>query len=1417
MPPKRHGNRDNPPTSDTDDERPTSSPVITMTEDALQSLVANIARSQIEANQLLMEKIFAKGQSQDSPTPPPDACATLTHGNFAKCTTRFDGTTKNADAVEAFIDAVQVYKECTNVNNDHALKGFPMLLTGEAAVWWQGVKASVTSWEDALRRLRGMFGVPRPAHKIFRDIFATEQQPSERADVFVSKVRALIAKLPYSVPENMCVDIIYGLLNRKLRKRVLRDAVDSVEVLLEKARLVEEALAEVSDPSITPIPPRDVPASKTKRPRPRCNYCKIFGHDTAECRNKSRNLSKPDEHPAAKPSTSDIRCYGCGQLGVVRSKCDTCKGTSKMNFQSAQVDNVEYARPTVMIQVVGQNGAAILDTGSTHSIAGPMLHQLLVRAGVEFIETHRTVGLADGSQQVRAALTCDTVVTLGRRRVLTSFIVFPGADTRTLLGRDFIMQAKVVLDLPQGSWYYSDAPHETHQFMTSYDLPSGKETELMGVDTSKFTLRDDEGTNLTTEQKCQLNALLVRKADRFATDGPPTEYAEHHIKVSEKQEPIASPPYRLSQSKKALLERELKKLLDEDIIEECESPWAANVVLVAKKDGGVRLCVDYRQLNAVTEPDRYPLPRMEDILHAAKTSNFMTTCDLRSGYFQVGVTPSHRDMTAFVTPLGTFRFKRMPMGLRNSGATFQRLVDRFKSGRILSDVTILAYLDDIIILSDTFEKHLQDLEAVLDRLKMYNLRVNREKSYFARDSVKFLGHLIVPGGIQADPDKVEAIVGMAAPQNTKHLKTFLQTSSWFRRYIPNYARTAKPLTDLLKKSATWTWSSSQQEAFEEIKELLVSAPILRQADETKPYTLRTDSSGYCLGAVLMQGEAQDERPIEYASRLLLPAERNYSTTEREALAVVWAVTKYRGYIEGSSVVVKSDHQPLRWLMSVKSPSGRLARWALTLQEFDLKIEYTPGRSNAIADTLSRPPCGDERSCDLCFAEVDLPARSPRDVRDNQLKDPALLEIIKDLEEPQEPFRGRGWSDRGFILSDGILYRYGPEEEDEETACLVVPEHERSKVLADYHDAATAGHFGVDRTLHRLRARYYWPGMKQSVADYIKRCVDCQRYKTDNRKPAGLLQTPATTRRFEVIAVDLFGPLPETADKNKWILIVEDTCTRWVELFALRNATGPECAKLLVNEVFLRYGVPRRVLSDNGVQFVSEVVQQVCHTFGITQSLTPRYHPQANPVERKNRDLKPQLSILVRRDHKVWDTHLAAIRFAMNSVITSSTGYSPAYLTFGREIRAPADAVTDMRAIIESDNVVTVLTPYLKKLSSVLLDARDVHEKNQAIQKRNADEHRRPAPDYAVGDLVLLKTQGANDTWRGQTPKFIPRRDGPYRVKEISSPTTYVLEQVGSCESVGRYHVSQLTPFVGDAVPPVKEKKRRGRPRKVVVA
>ena len=551
------------------------------------------------------------------------------------------------------------------------------------------------------------------------------------------------------------------------------------------------------------------------------------------------------------------------------------------------------------------------------------------------------------------------------------------------------------------------------------------------VSAEELLLRHDEGTALDQTERKQLNDLICEYADLFQPGGPATPMAEHRIDTGD-HPPVSSPPYRLPKAKREILKREVDRMLREDIIEECESPWGAPTVMVPKKDGTYRICVDYRELNRITVADRYPMPRIDDLLHSTQKAAAITSLDLKWGYHQVPVREVDRDKTAWITPFGVYRFKRMPFGLRNSGATFQRLIDQLR--KLLPLLLLLLYLDDILLLSRLFQDHLRELRALFDMLRKFQLRLNRVKCPFCCTEVRYLGHIISEEGIRPDPEKVSVIMDMPPPNTLKKLTSFLQTCSWFRRFIPNFSKVAEPLSRLTKKTVAWTWESEQEAAFKELKRPLTTEPILQQADENRPFILRTDASAVSLGACLLQGEKGEEHPVEYASRLLTSAERNYSTTEREALAVVWAVGKFRCYIEGCRTVVASDHQPLRWLMSLKTPTGRLARWALLLQPFDLDIQYVPGRANVVADMLSRIPEDDqtagqgepEPDADVCAIALDLPRRSAAETREEQLKDPELRLIIEAFEQDSAQEHFMRYTNRGYVMSGGVLYRYaGP--------------------------------------------------------------------------------------------------------------------------------------------------------------------------------------------------------------------------------------------------------------------------------------------------------------------------------------------------------------------------------------------------------
>ncbi|KAJ8909250.1 hypothetical protein NQ315_012582, partial [Exocentrus adspersus] len=430
--------------------------------------------------------------------------------------------------------------------------------------------------------------------------------------------------------------------------------------------------------------------------------------------------------------------------------------------------------------------------------------------------------------------------------------------------------------------------------------------------------------------------------------------------------------------------------------------------------------------------------------------------------------------------------------------------------------------------------------------------------------------------------------------------------------------------------------------------------------------------------------------------------------------------------------------------------------------------------------------------------IDLPNKDSLEVRQEQLQDPEVKKVISALEEGS-PEESCPWAHRGYLMNQGVLYRY-TQDGDEEEAQLVVPSHKQAEVLQQYHDAPTAGHYGIEHTLPKIRTKYFLPGMRASVAKYIKECAQCQRYKATNLKPAGLLQTPAIQQRFEVLAVDLFGSLPPGPQQERWVLIIEDYATRWIELFALESATADQCAWTLVYEVFLRYGFPRRLISDNGSQFISSIMQQITYCLDIDHRFTPVYHPSGNPVERRNRELKTQLSILLGQDHAQWPSKLSSIRFAMNTT------------------RCPMELQYDLRQVVVNDNFIPEVTPRLLRMVDTMLVVRDTHEREQDRRKEYADSHRRPGNAYAPGDKVWVATHGHSSTRRGQTSKFYPKRDGPYIILSATGPNSYqIADPAKPTKAIGTYHTSALTPVVESSkeppVAPIRALRKRGRPRK----
>ena len=468
------------------------------------------------------------------------------------------------------------------------------------------------------------------------------------------------------------------------------------------------------------------------------------------------------------------------------------------------------------------------------------------------------------------------------------------------------------------------------------------------------SLVDKCDSDLSNEQRARVAALLHKYQDLFRADGEPlqgrTSVVKHDIPTGTHR-PIKMAARRLRGDRREIEENEIKKMLDANIIEPSTSAWSAPVVLVTKKDGSTRFCVDYRKLNDVTVKDAYPLPRIDDSLEALAGCKWFSVCDLASGYWQVELSEEAKEKSAFVTKSGLFQFKVMPFGLCNAPATFERLMETVLQG-LMWDRCIV-YLDDVISFGSTFSSALNHLEQIFQRFRHAHLQIKAQKCSLFQKQVDFLGHVVSRDGVSCDPKKIEAVQKWPVPNTVKTVRSFLGFVGYYRRFIKDFAHNAEPLTHLTKTEVPFVWRSQCQQAFEKLRQALISAPILSYPQPGAPYILDTDASQVGLGGVLSQVQAGEERVLAYCSRTLRPSQRRYCTTKREMLAAVSMCMHFRSYLRGQPFLLRTDHASLKWLTNFKETDGMLARWFSKLSQFSAKLEHRAGRRHGNADGLSR--------------------------------------------------------------------------------------------------------------------------------------------------------------------------------------------------------------------------------------------------------------------------------------------------------------------------------------------------------------------------------------------------------------------------------------------------------------------------------
>lgn len=1011
---------------------------------------------------------------------------------------------------------------------------------------------------------------------------------------------------------------------------------------------------------------------------------------------------------------------------------------------------MEDERPYADIYVLNSKYKALLDSGASLSCLGGDSYKIFLDLGVKLTKTDFNVTTADGTcQPVLGSLTLPVTYNLTTKEVI--FYVIPSLTPNFILGVNF--------------W---------RQFRIAPELFSEVRAPQLGGQINEVRAIRPASSLTATENKALSNIIKKFESISYENKGLGLTHLVKH-KIITTGPPIKQRYYPLSPARQKQLETEVDEMLRLGVIRPSRSPWPSPVLIVTKKDGTGRFCLDSRKINNVTVRDSYPLPYISRILDKLGGARYVSSIDLSKAFWQIALDNDSCQKTAFVVPgRGLFEFTRMPFGLKNAPSELQRLADALFGPEF--DENAFCYLDDLILVSEDLESHLNLLNRVYERLRDAGLTINLTKSEFCKAELKYLGYMVDSQGLRTDPVKIDCIKNFPVPKNAKQIRAFIGLCGYFRRFIKGFSGIAAPLTRLTgskKGISNFAWSTEAETAFNDLKRALTTAPVLSCPDFTKPFSIHCDASSAGIGGVLIQTIDGLEHPIAYYSRCLNTNERNYGITERELLAVLDSVTHFRPYIEGSHFTVVTDHSSLKWLGSLSNPSGRLARWSSRLSQFSFDVVHRKGTQHIVPDVLSRK--------DLAL----LSGGNPMSTTDKW-----YVNTWKGCQEFPQRFLN-------FQIRNNELFRHTKTNLAlcEDTAWKkVVPMELRQEILSNVHESPRACHPGVFKTYKKLQLRYYWPNMYKDAKQFVNRCKTCKAHKISTAAPNGISSNPKrVTRPMQMLSLDLVGPLPRSYSGFTVILTCVDVFSKFTWLFPLRNGSAKSIIKNLEENIFLVHGVPRTVVCDNGRQFISREFKALLQSYNIPPPFyNSFYTPQNNVVERYNQTLGTALSILVDSDHRNWSKFLPQIQSAMNNSVNCATGFTPYFLMHGREQILDGDL--HRNPIANEDNISNhydqpkVYAQRLEELSSIYEKVSDALLK--AYQKGATHYNlRRKHVTYQVGDIVwrrnFVQSNALNYISQKLSPRFVQNV-----VVEKKSDLVYTLADLNG-KVCGDFHVKDI--------------------------